>query len=518
MFAKLPVRQMSDYTQTLDSEDKRTATRVAALDIGSNSFHLVVARIVANDVQILHRLKMKVQLARGLDADNWLSDDAIARGVDHLRMINESLGDFEPDSVRAVATFTLRQARNARQFLTAARDVFPYPIEIIRGMEEARLIYQGVAHTQHAGGRRMVVDIGGGSTELILGDGFDPIALTSLQMGCVTFTNRFFRDGAIKQKQFDKAITAAVQIMEIAPEQFHELDWEQTLGSSGSIRAVTEQAMAMSGDAGDRHVTRKQIKELVSLCVSAGHVDELPFENISEERRRVFPAGLAILKGIFDAIDIKELMYSPAALREGVIYDMEDRLSHHDIRERTAQSLATRYDVDLDQAQRVLNTTWTLFDAVSVDWKLDQQEYRSLLGWAALLHEVGLQINSRGVQRHSGYILQNVEMPGFNQEQQQLVASLVRFHRKKFKKSEVREFSLFAPPEIERLIALLRLGVLINIRRQDDTTPFFRIKHKKNELRLTFEAGWLSSQPVFEASLLRECIQATGLGVNLEIR
>ena len=331
MFAKPPVRQMSDYTQTLDSEDKRTATRVAALDIGSNSFHLVVARIVANDVQILHRLKMKVQLARGLDADNWLSDEAIARGVDYLRMINESLGDFEPDSVRAVATFTLRQARNARQFLTAARDVFPYPIEIIRGMEEARLIYQGVAHTQHAEGRRMVVDIGGGSTELILGDGFDPIALTSLQMGCVTFTNRFFRNGEIKQKQFDKAITATVQIMEIAPEQFHELDWEQTLGSSGSIRAVTEQAMAMSGGAGDRHVTRKQIKELVSLCVSAGHVDELPFEDISEERRRVFPAGLAILKGIFDAIDIKELMYSPAALREGVIYDMDNNiLGTHD--------------------------------------------------------------------------------------------------------------------------------------------------------------------------------------------
>jgi len=509
---------MSDFTQTLDSEDKRTATRIAALDIGSNSFHLVVARIVANDVQILHQVKMKVQLARGLDADNWLSDDSIARGVDHLRLINDSLGDFEPHSVRAVATYTLRQARNARQFLGAAREVFPYPIEIIRGMEEARLIYQGVAHTQHAEGRRMVIDIGGGSTELILGEGFDPIALTSLQMGCVTFSHRFFRDGEIKQKQFDKAVTAVRQIMEIAPDEFHEVDWDQTLGSSGSIRAVTEQAMAIAGDTGERRVTRKQIKELVSLCVSAGHVDELPFEDISDERRRVFPAGLAILKGIFDVIEIKEMTYSSAALREGVIYDMEDRLSHHDIRERTAQSLASRYDVDLAQAQRVLNTTWQLFDGVSSDWKLDRQEYRSLIGWAALLHEVGLQINSRGVQRHSGYILQNVEMPGFNQEQQQLVASLVRFHRKKFKNNEVREFSLFAPPEIERLIALLRLGVLMNGRRQDDATPPYQIKHKKNELRLIFEEGWLASQPVFEASLLRECIQASNLGLNLEIR
>lgn len=509
---------MSDFTQTLDSEDKRTATRVAAVDIGSNSFHLVVARIVANDVQILHQLKLKVQLASGLDADNWLSDDAIERGVDHLRLITESLSDFEPDSVRAVATYTLRQARNSRQFLAAARDVFPYPIEIIRGMEEARLIYQGVAHTQHVEGRRMVVDIGGGSTELILGEGFDPIALTSLQMGCVTFSNRFFRNGEIKQKQFDKAVTAARQIMEITPDEFHEIDWDQTLGTSGSIRAITEQAMTLAGESGDPRVTRKQLKELVGLCVSVGHVDELPFANISVERRRVFPAGLAILKGIFDAIDIKEMLYSPAALREGVIYDMEDRLSHHDIRERTAQSLASRYDVDLDQAQRVLNTTWELFDVVSTDWKLDQQEYRSLIGWAALLHEVGLQINSRGVQRHSGYILQNVEMPGFNQEQQQLVASLVRFHRKKFKKSEVREFSLFAPPEIERLIALLRLGVLVNIRRQDDTSPPFRVKHKKNELRLVFEEDWLASQPVFEASLMRECIQASNLGLNLEIR
>ncbi|AXR05516.1 exopolyphosphatase [Salinimonas sediminis] len=509
---------MTQHESALVSAESREVTKVAALDIGSNSFHLVVARINAGSVQILHRVKQKVRLAAGLDDDNVLSAEAMERGLDSLRIVAQSLEGFAPDSVRIVATHTLRKAKNARQFIEAARAVMPYPVEIIPGQEEARLIYSGVAHTSHTEGRRLVVDIGGGSTEFIIGEGFTPMVCSSLQMGCVSFTERFFAQGELKAKAFDKAITAVEQELEIIQEKYLKLGWIQCIGTSGTIKTLFNLAQRDRPNGHAIPVTLKSLKELMKRFIELGHTDKLDMPEISDDRRVVVAGGLAILIGVFRALNIDGLEYSPAALREGVLYQMEDELHSADIRGRTATSLATRYDIDTAQANLVLNTSRYLFDQCAKPWKLKSRDFRNMLGWAASLHEVGLQINSRGVQRHSAYILANVDMPGFTLEQQNLLATLVRFHRKKIKTSEIPEFYVYDTTSVRRLIGILRLSVLLNIKRQEAFLPEFTAAASKNGLVLTFPEQWLEQRPILYADLVREQSywQAMSLSLGFE--
>jgi exopolyphosphatase/guanosine-5'-triphosphate,3'-diphosphate pyrophosphatase len=251
------------------------------------------------------------------------------------------------------------------------------------------------------------------------------------------------------------------------------------------------------------------------LCCAAGNSRDLKLQGLTEDRQPVFAAGLAILIGIFKSLKINQMEFSPAALREGVLYEMEDHLKHLDIRERSAESLATRYDVDVQQAKRVLNTTMELYQQVKKDWNIDSIELKNLLAWSALLHEVGLQINTRGIQRHSGYILQNIELPGFGQEQQNLLATLARFHRKKIKVAEIPEYTMLAQEQVYKLISLLRLGVLLNIKRQDDILPNINLKAQGSKLDIQLPQGWLEQKPVFSADIERECVFIQELGLNL---
>lgn len=495
---------MTQQESALGSVASRETAKVAALDIGSNSFHLVVARINAGSVQILHRVKQKVRMAAGLDEHNMLSEEAINRGLDTLRIVAQSLAGFAPDSVRIVATHTLRKAKNAGDFIEAAREIMPYPIEIIPGHEEARLIYSGVAHTNHTEGRRLVVDIGGGSTEFVIGDGFTPLVCSSQQMGCVSYTERFFATGELTSKAFDKAITTVGQDLEDIVQRYRKLGWAQCLGTSGTIKTLFNLAQRERNNGHTVPITLKCLKNLKKQFITAGHIDKLIMPEISEDRRHVIAGGLAILIGIFRSLKIDGLVYSPAALREGVLYQMEDELHNADIKSRTASSLATRYDVDITQANLVLNTCRYLYDQCTKPWKLKDHDFRNLLGWAATLHEVGLQINSRGVQRHSAYILGNVEMPGFTQEQQGLLASLVRFHRKKIKPNQIPAFHLYDQNSVRRLVGLLRLGVLLNKKRQEGFLPKFIVQAKRAKLVLTFPADWLEHRPILHADLMQE--------------
>lgn len=503
-------------TETLlDDIDTRESQRVAALDIGSNSFHLVVARIVAGAVQIVHRVKQKVRLADGL-VDGRLDDAAMQRGLNTLSVIAESLKGFEPDSVKIVATHTLRKAKNAHNFLVHAKRVIPYPIEIISGTEEARLIYSGVAHTQHTDGKRLVVDIGGGSTEFIIGEGFDEYLCRSIQMGCVSYTKRFFSNGEIKAKAFDRAVTAAQQALELIDARYRKMGWQMCIGTSGTIKAI----MQLCQESPDKEspVTLKQLKALKAQAIAAKHTDNLDFDRLSDDRRPVFAGGLAILIAIFKSLDIDAMHFSSAALREGVLYQMSEALKHNDIRTRTAQSLATRYDVDTQQAARVHAIGNALFDAVADEWKLRDPALKTMLGWAALLHEVGLQINSRGLQRHGGYILQNVDMPGFNQEEQQLLALLVRFQRKKIRVEDIPAFDVFNNDDVIRLLVLIRIAVLLNIKRQEDFLPPFDIGCTKTEVAIHFPAEWLTTKPVFKADFEQEndYLKAIGYALSVE--
>lgn len=508
---------MNQHETAFDSVSRRDVTKVAALDMGSNSFHLVVARINAGSVQILHRVKQKVRLAEGLDNDDVLSQEAIDRGLQTLRIVAESLKGFEPDSVRIVATHTLRKAKNAKDFIHAAKDILPYPIEVISGTEEARLIYSGVAHTSHAEGQQLVVDIGGGSTEFVIGEGLSPLICRSLQMGCVSYTQRFFADGKLTAKAFKKAITAAEQELELIEDKYRRLGWQQCIGTSGTIRTLCLLAQPESATNTETPLTLKALNQLTRQFIDAGHIDKLTMPVLSPDRKVVIAAGLAVLTAIFKALRIDSLQYSPAALREGVLYQMEDELHHADIRGRTAGSLATRYDVDTTQATLVLNTTLTLMDQCAKAWKFKHKDCRSMLGWAALLHEVGLQINSRGVQRHSAYILANVDMPGFTQEQQELLATLVRFHRKKIRVTEIPTFYQYDVNLVKRLIALLRLGALLNIKRQEDFIPEFKVDAQKHALSLTFPESWLEGRPILSADLERESGYWKALNLELTV-
>lgn len=509
---------MNQLDSAFSDLDVRDTTHVAALDLGSNSFHLVVARINAGSVQILHKVKQKVRLAEGLDDNGILSQEAMDRGIETLQQFADSLHGFNPDTVRIVATHTLRQARNANVFIKAARKVLPYPVEIIAGIEEARLIYQGVAHTSENNGQRLVMDIGGGSTECVIGEGFNPLLMRSLQMGCVNYTQRYFASQELKPKAFHKARLAAGQELEMIQRRFLKLGWEQCIGTSGTIKTIVSIAEEIDPDSKPGTVNLKQIEQIIRHCCDAGHYQQLSFKSLSEERAPVFAAGLAILAACFDSLNITELVFSPSALREGVIYEMEDRLEHDDIRERTADSLATRYDVDIDHARRVLQTTRELYQQVATDWQIQATELQQLLGWAALLHEVGLQINSRRVQRHSAYILQNAELPGFNQQQQDLLATLVRFHRKKIRTDELPEFTEYSAEQVLKLICILQLGVLLNIRRQDDFLPEIRAKAKQNKLILEFDGDWLQNSPLVFADLELEAEFMRGCGIRLVVR
>jgi exopolyphosphatase/guanosine-5'-triphosphate,3'-diphosphate pyrophosphatase len=478
----------------------------------------VVARIVAGSVQILHRVKQKVRLGDGLGTNGALSDEAIQRGLDTLEVIAESLQGFEPGNVRVVATHALRKASNAKEFLKAAKKIFPFPIEVISGAEEARLIYQGVAHTNHQQGQRLVVDIGGGSTEFIIGEGFETKVLRSLQMGCVSYTNRFFKQGELKQKAFNKAITSAQQELEMIDKKYKQIGWNTCIGTSGTIKIIIELAAQLDSTNRENHVCLTDLLTLMDLCCAAGNSKDLQIQGLTVERRPVLAAGLAILIAVFKSLDIQEMEYSQDALREGVLYEMEDNLTHTDIRQRSAESLATRYDVDVDQAKRVLSTTMTLYQQCKKAWEIDDKELKNMLAWSALLHEVGLQINTRGIQRHSGYILQNIELPGFGQEQQNLLATLTRFYRKKIKVAEIPEFTLLAQNQVYKLIALLRLGVLLNIKRQDDILPEISLKADGDNLHIQFPKDWLEQKPVFGADIQRESDYIKELDLTLSYK
>lgn len=443
---------------------------IAAINLGSNSFHMVIARIVNGALQVLGRLKQRVHLADGLDSNNMLSEEAMERGIACLALFAERLQGFPEENVCIVGTHSLRQAANAEEFLKRAAKVIPYPIEIISGHEEARLIFMGVAHTQPEKGRKLVIDIGGGSTEMVIGEDFDPLLVESRRMGCVSFARQFFPNGEISKDNFQRARLAAAQKLENMAWQYRIQGWQSALGASGSIKAAHEVLIALGEK--DGLITAERLELLRNEVLKYKRFSELALPGLSEDRQAVFVPGLSILCGVFDALAIKQLRLSDGALREGVLYEMEGRFRHQDIRSRTARSLAEHYNIDHEQAYRVLSTVQQLYAQwMAQNSKLVHPQLEALLNWAAMLHEVGLSINHSGMHRHSAYILQNTNLPGFNQEQQLLLATLVRFHRKGVKLDELPRLTLFKKKQYIPLIQILRLAALLNNQRQSTTTP-----------------------------------------------
>lgn len=492
---------------------------IAAIDLGSNSFHMIVARIVNGSIQILSRLKQKVQLAEGLDEQGVLNQAAITRGVNCLVLFAERLQGFSPENVHVVGTYTLRRAVNNAEFLRQAAEVFPYTINIISGQTEARMIYFGVSHTQPEQGRKFVVDIGGGSTEMIIGDGFLPIIAESRHMGCVSFAKRFFPQGDISVENFERAYQSAMNKIEDLAFEYKQLGWKSALGSSGTIKTV--QQVIMSNIAKDGLITYERLLNLKAQTLLVKRMNELNLAGLIEERADVFVPGLAILMAIFDTYGIETMRYSDGALREGVMYSVEKNFQVRNIRQRTANSLAEQFDLDEVQAQRVHQSAVRLFEKYSA-WQNSAliNEMRDILLWASQLHEVGIAINHRNLQKHSAYILQNSELPGFDHEQQRLLSTIVRHHIQSFKLADIPVFVRYNTQDVLALIRLFRLAVIFNKPRQATVhTDQFSLKIDRtlNNWQLLFDAPFLKYNPLIENELRLESKVLGELGLGLVI-
>ncbi len=476
---------------------------LAAVDLGSNSFHMVVGRHAHGQITIVDRLREMVRLAAGLDEHGRLAKEATDRALAALARFGQRLRDMRAEGVRVVGTNTLRKARRKGAFLERARETLGHPIEIISGIEEARLIYAGVTQTMPLeAGRRLVVDIGGGSTECIIGDGYEPRILESLYMGCVALSAQHFPDGRVAAKRFERAVVACEVELEPIQVPFRGIGWEHAVGSSGSVRAVAEAIRELDPTA--TTITREGLAELTDHLVRSGNVRAAGLNSITDERWPVFPGGLSILTAVFNALGIDSMKVADGALREGLLFDMVGRLTDEDARVRAVRSMAERFHVDLEQAARVEATVIDLLRQVESAWSLTEPLVETALRWAAHLHEIGLDISHSSHHKHAAYLLEHADLQGFPREEQRLLACLVGCQRRKIALERSEELM---PPWHGKalfLIVLVRLAVLFHRGRSRVALPPIRLAAEGQSLELRLPRGWLSEHELTRADLVQE--------------
>ncbi|WP_075880901.1 exopolyphosphatase [Vreelandella massiliensis] len=489
--------------------------RLAAIDLGSNSFHLLVANYQNERLQVVARLGEKVQLAAGLDDEGFLSDAAMQRALDCLARFAPFLSDIPPAQLRIVGTNALRDAHNSQTFIDLAEAQLGHPIEIIAGREEARLIYLGAAHALAESGRRLIVDIGGGSTELIIGEAFEPRALESLRMGCVTFSRRFFADGDLSEKRMRKAELAARSEIANILRPYQRLGWEDPVGSSGTIKAVASVLHAYADTPQEGLITHAGLKKLRERIIKCKHVDKVALDGLKPDRAKVFPAGVAILSAIFEAFELEQMRYADGALREGVLFDMAGRNSAEDSRLKSLETLKRCYDVDTRQAENVADTAHRLFAAVREAWQLSE-DHRRYLCWASDVHEIGLAISHSQFHRHGAYLLEHSDLPGFSRPEQRLLAFLVRAHRRKFPLKEWQALPKAQQSVCARLARLLRLSVLLNHSRPETPPPLPELSVKGEALHIALPE---SDEPtLLSTDLEQEQAYLEAAGFTLAVR
>lgn len=494
----------------------RPAHHVAAVDLGSNSFHMLVAKIVDGRIHVVDKLRELVVLADGLDAQRKLDAKTQVRALACLERFGQRLRDLKHGAVRAVGTNTMRQVRDGGRFVAKAQKALGHPIDVIPGKEEARLVYLGVAHDlSDDAGRRLVVDIGGGSTECILGERFEPQETHSLFMGCVTYTRRFFGSGNITDKALDKAFVAALLEMRSIKRRFLNLGWETCVGSSGTILTIAQILKANGWS--ERGITAKGLKRLRRALLDARTTRRLDLNGLPEERRATLPGGAAILSAIFESLQIERMDPSGGSLREGVIYDLLGRIHHEDVRDRTIKALAERYHVDLEQAARVERTAQQLFQGVAEAWEIDVEDGARSLSWASRLFEVGMSIAYSGYHKHGAYLVANSDMPGFSRDDQHLLAAIIRSHRGKLRDETFAELSSSRARLARRLAIVLRLAVLLNRSRTARALPPLGVAVSRRGLRLALSRDWLREHPLTRADLDAEAAVLARERFQLEV-
>jgi exopolyphosphatase/guanosine-5'-triphosphate,3'-diphosphate pyrophosphatase len=487
-----------------DPESVELSPFRAAVDLGSNSFHMKVVRVVADEMEVVDRIREMVRLASGLDENKNLTDEAIERAVGCLARFGERLRDIPSEHVRVVGTNTLRRAGNSRVFIEQAEAALGHSIEIIGGQEEARLVYLGVSHSVHStDGLMLVVDIGGGSTELIIGRGYEPLQLESVFIGCVGLSQGYFSDGSITRKRMQHAITEGRYFLEPIEKRYRRIGWEQAIGSSGTIKSIEKVVIAQGWS--DDGITPEALERLKDELIRAGSTDKLDLKGLSKDRAPVFPGGVATLMAVFQGLRIKRMWSSDGALREGLLYDMIGRTEHDSVREQAVSALMQRYAVDLKQAARVEEAALYCFARMAAGWKLDERDYyQQCLVWACRLHETGLTISHSKYPKHGDYIVRYSDLLGFTRSEQQIVATLIRAHRGKVPVLVIEELPKSLTEPVTRLCMVLRLAVLLRRGRSKEPLPAFTITASGSKLKLEFPEGWLDSNALTLADLERE--------------
>ena len=476
---------------------------LAALDLGSNSFHLLIVRYDNGQIKVLDQLNEYVRLAAGLDKDNLISDSKTEEAINALARISQRLRGISTENVRIVGTNTLRKAKNSSTFLQRAEETVGHPIEVISGAEEARLIYEGVISVRGSGtGRHLIIDIGGGSTELIIGQSGKPLRMESLFMGCVSLSRQFFPDGVVTQKNMSEAIKyATLQLLPIS-ESYRSLGWKTAIGSSGTVKAILKTVQTAGWC--KNLITSRSLTNLTNRLITKGNCTANTIEGLSKRRAPVFAGGVAALNACFNILEIEKMEVSDVALREGVIQDLIGRGSERDIRSGSVIALANRYHIDMAQADRIRITALSLFQQTYKHWLLDKVHHRLLLSWAAILHEIGLDISHHQYHKHGGYILAHSDLTGFSMTDQAILSTLVRGHRRKLSSAVFSSIPHNILLQTERLVVLLRLAVLLHRHRQSEPLPPFKITSRGKQIKLELPSSWLQHHPLTHAQIDEE--------------
>lgn len=506
---------MNDVAKSPLPRTRREREILAALDLGSNSFHLVIARVDAEGVHVLDDRREMVRLAEGLDARGRLERRVERRALDCLERFGAALRPLPRGAVRVVGTNALRKARNAREFVRRAEELIGHPIDVVPGREEARLTYLGVASSDAPSRteRRLLVDIGGGSTECILGRGEEVVQAHSLYMGCVSFTERFFPGGRLKKKRFADARTAAM--IELRPfARGWRKEFDAAWGSSGTMRAL--ESILVGNGLSDRGITPSGLEALIDRMLEAGRTDRLDLQGLARERAPVIPGGAVIAAAVLDAFGIDRMRAARGAMREGILYDLIGRHADSDIRESSIRSFADRHGVDRAQADRVQQTALSLLRDVAAPWDLELAEAAPYLRWAAMLHEVGQSLSYTGYHKHGAYLVRNASLAGLAREDGALIAALIGLHRRRPHLDLLESIPRRMRRSALRLAVILRISVTLHRARAEGALPVSAAADGKR-LILRVPAAWAREQTLSLDELRQERAWIRELGVRVRL-
>ncbi len=509
------------HSETFDNEQKKEV--FAAIDLGSNSFHLIVAELKNNQLLIIDRMKEMVRLASGLDNKGRLSEQAQQKGLDCLARFGQRLKNIPAHNIRIVGTNTLRKAKNGGKFIKLAEKMLGHSIEVIAGREEARLIYLGVAHSQSENSEnRLVIDIGGGSTEFIIGKGFSPSYTESLHMGCVSMTLKAFSDGNLSDNNFKIAELYSRLELQTIKNTYRTVGWTYATGASGTIKAIGKVLRAHHDSKENNEpfpgITLKGLQWLIKEMIKQKKITNLELEGLNSERQAIFCGGVAVLYGAFKVLKIAAMNVSDSALREGVIYDLQGRLSHEDVRQRTINHLLKQYHVDTRQAQAVENTLSRLHQQVQKQWSIEPFTGEHTLQWVALLHEVGLSIAHNQYHKHGAYIIENSDLPGFSRREQHQLALLISAQRRKFPKKSFKTLPEDCMKSSRYLAILLRLSILLHRDRSENALPEITATAKENKITLEFPDDFFQQHPLTLVDLQQEANYLAALKFTLAFK